>query len=149
MRLAVWYLHYITAFQLPSSTSGHTLNGTSSSRLMLCPSAVVALSSARNVRCTRSPSTLAFSDSMRGGVLSTSKRGLVASPVKVSSEECDGASVATTAIAPMQDILGLGSEARMNLPGTSSGNWEWRMKPGAAASEIALKLRELVELYDR
>ena len=58
-------------------------------------------------------------------------------------------SVATTAIAPMQDILGLGSEARMNLPGTSSGNWEWRMKPGAAASEIALKLRELVELYDR
>ncbi len=35
-----------------------------------------------------------------------------------------------TAIAPMQDILGLGSEARMNLPGAPSGNWKWRMKAG-------------------
>jgi 4-alpha-glucanotransferase len=58
-------------------------------------------------------------------------------------------SVANTAIAPMQDILGLGSEARMNLPGTSSGNWKWRMKPGTATSEMASKLREMVTLYDR
>ena len=41
-------------------------------------------------------------------------------------------SVANTAIAPMQDVLGLGSEARMNLPGTASGYWKWRMRPGAA-----------------
>ncbi|MGA7931570.1 MAG: 4-alpha-glucanotransferase [Candidatus Sulfotelmatobacter sp.] len=51
-------------------------------------------------------------------------------------------SVANTAIAPMQDILGLGSEARMNLPGTSSGNWKWRMKPGT-------KLKQMVTLYGR
>jgi len=58
-------------------------------------------------------------------------------------------SVSNTAIAPMQDILGLGNEARMNLPGTSSGNWKWRMKPGAATAEIASKLKEMVTLYDR
>ncbi|HEY6767856.1 MAG TPA: 4-alpha-glucanotransferase [Candidatus Sulfotelmatobacter sp.] len=58
-------------------------------------------------------------------------------------------SVANTAIAPMQDILGLGSGARMNLPGTSTGNWKWRMKRGAATNEIAARLREMVELYDR
>jgi len=59
------------------------------------------------------------------------------------------ASVANTAIAPMQDVLGLGSEARMNLPGMPSGYWKWRMKPGAASQEIAAKLREMVKLYDR
>ena len=59
------------------------------------------------------------------------------------------ASVANTAIAPMQDILGLGSEARMNLPGVSSGYWKWRMKPGAASHEIAARLKEMVILYDR
>jgi len=58
-------------------------------------------------------------------------------------------SVANTAIAPMQDILGLGSEARMNLPGVPSGYWKWRMKPGAASDAIAARLREMVQLYDR
>jgi len=58
-------------------------------------------------------------------------------------------SIANTVMAPMQDILGLGSQARMNLPGTSSGNWKWRMKPGAATHEIAARLREMVSLYDR
>ena len=41
------------------------------------------------------------------------------------------ASVADIAIVPLQDVLGLGSEARMNLPGTVSGNWKWRYKPDA------------------
>ena len=41
------------------------------------------------------------------------------------------ASVADVAIVPLQDVLGLGSEARMNLPGTVSGNWKWRYRPGA------------------
>ncbi|HWR17272.1 MAG TPA: 4-alpha-glucanotransferase [Terriglobales bacterium] len=59
------------------------------------------------------------------------------------------ASVANTAIVPMQDLLGLGNEARMNLPGTSSGNWRWRMKPGALTKELAIRLRELVTLYER
>ena len=58
-------------------------------------------------------------------------------------------SVANTAMVPMQDILGLGSQARMNLPGTSSGNWKWRMRPGAATDEIATRLKEMVSLYDR
>jgi len=58
-------------------------------------------------------------------------------------------SVANTAIAPMQDILGLGSEARMNLPGVASGYWKWRMKPGAASDQIAARLKELAMLYDR
>lgn len=59
------------------------------------------------------------------------------------------ASVANTAIAPMQDVLGLGSGARMNLPGMPSGYWKWRMQPGAATPEIAAHLKELVRLYDR
>ena len=37
------------------------------------------------------------------------------------------ASVADLAIAPLQDVLDLGTEARMNLPGTAEGNWKWRM----------------------
>jgi 4-alpha-glucanotransferase len=58
-------------------------------------------------------------------------------------------SVAGTAIAPMQDVLGLGTEARMNLPGAPSGYWKWRMKPGAATGEIAARLNEMVTLFDR
>lgn len=58
-------------------------------------------------------------------------------------------SVANTAIQPMQDILGLGSDARMNLPGTSSGNWKWRMKPGAVTQDIATRLKEMATIYDR
>ena len=59
------------------------------------------------------------------------------------------ASVANTAIVPMQDALGLGSEARMNLPGMPSGYWRWRMKPEAASEEIAARLKKLATLFDR
>ena len=59
------------------------------------------------------------------------------------------ASVAEVAILPMQDVLGLGSAARMNLPGTVSGNWKWRYRPGALSSELSARLRSLVTLYDR
>jgi 4-alpha-glucanotransferase len=59
------------------------------------------------------------------------------------------ASVADTAIIPLQDVLGLGTEARMNLPGTSRGNWRWRFLPGVLSSELAKRLRELNEAYDR
>jgi 4-alpha-glucanotransferase len=58
-------------------------------------------------------------------------------------------SVADTAILPMQDVLGLGSEARMNLPGTSSGNWGWRMLPDALNPQLAERLRLLNRAYDR
>jgi 4-alpha-glucanotransferase len=59
------------------------------------------------------------------------------------------ASVADVAIVPLQDVLGLGSSARMNLPGTVSGNWKWRYRPGALTGELSERLRELVTLYDR
>lgn len=59
------------------------------------------------------------------------------------------ASVADTAIAPAQDLLGLGSVARMNLPATKTGNWSWRMARGALTPKIAKRLRELTELYGR
>jgi 4-alpha-glucanotransferase len=50
---------------------------------------------------------------------------------------------AALAIAPLQDVLGLGSEARMNLPGTNEGNWHWRFDPDALTEELAQRLREL------
>lgn len=58
-------------------------------------------------------------------------------------------SVADTAIVPMQDLLGLGSEARMNLPASDSGNWQWRISEGDAGPELAARLRKLTELYAR
>jgi 4-alpha-glucanotransferase len=59
------------------------------------------------------------------------------------------ASVADTALIPLQDVLGLGTEARMNQPATLSGNWRWRCRPGALDPQIAQRLRELTELYER
>jgi len=51
------------------------------------------------------------------------------------------ASPARVAIVPMQDVLGLGNEARMNLPGTSEGNWAWRLEEGQLTDERAARLR--------
>jgi 4-alpha-glucanotransferase len=45
--------------------------------------------------------------------------------------------------------LGLSSEARMNLPGTVSGNWKWRYQPSALTTEMSQRLRDLTLLYDR
>jgi 4-alpha-glucanotransferase len=59
------------------------------------------------------------------------------------------ASVAAVAIVPLQDVLGLGSEARMNLPGTVTGNWRWRYRPNVLTDEIRDRLRKLAILYDR
>jgi 4-alpha-glucanotransferase len=59
------------------------------------------------------------------------------------------ASVADTAIVPAQDLLGLGSEARMNRPGTLRGNWRWRLAPGQLTGEIAYRLAAMTEIYDR
>jgi 4-alpha-glucanotransferase len=44
---------------------------------------------------------------------------------------------ADTAVVPVQDVLGLGSEARMNKPGTPTGNWTWRLQPGALTADLA------------
>jgi 4-alpha-glucanotransferase len=59
------------------------------------------------------------------------------------------ASVADTVIVPAQDILGLGSRARMNLPATTSGNWAWRFPDGALTGEHAARLKKFSELYER
>jgi 4-alpha-glucanotransferase len=59
------------------------------------------------------------------------------------------ASVANTAIVPMQDLLGKGTEARMNLPASSSGNWFWRCREGDFSEKISQQLRELTEIYGR
>lgn len=59
------------------------------------------------------------------------------------------ASVADTAIAPLQDLLGLGTEGRMNLPASTQGNWHWRFKDGDITDHIESRLRELTETYGR
>jgi 4-alpha-glucanotransferase len=59
------------------------------------------------------------------------------------------ASVADLAIIPMQDLLGLGSEARMNLPGTTVNNWMWRMDHEQMSDELAKKMVHLTKLYGR
>ncbi len=59
------------------------------------------------------------------------------------------ASVADVAIAPLQDVLGLGSEARMNTPGRAEGNWSWRFSWDDVPAWIAPQLREMAELYGR
>lgn len=59
------------------------------------------------------------------------------------------ASVANTAIAPMQDLMKLGNEARMNRPSTASGNWQWRYTDAMLTDEIIRRLGELTVLYGR
>ena len=59
------------------------------------------------------------------------------------------ASVADLAVAPMQDVLGLGSDARMNTPGEGTGNWGWRMTGRQLAEAPADWLRTLTETYGR
>ena len=59
------------------------------------------------------------------------------------------ASVANTAVVPLQDLLGLGSRARMNLPASEHGNWQWRFSGGALTQKISSRLRELTVLYGR
>ena len=58
-------------------------------------------------------------------------------------------SVAGTAIVPMQDALGLGSEARMNTPASTENNWRWRMREDQLNPRLASKLREMNSIYGR
>ncbi len=59
------------------------------------------------------------------------------------------ASVAELAIVPAQDVLGLGTEARMNTPAVAEGNWAWRLEPGALDTAAARRLRSLAEVTGR
>jgi 4-alpha-glucanotransferase len=58
-------------------------------------------------------------------------------------------SPADLAIIPVQDLLGLSTEARMNLPGVATGNWEWRMTGGQLTPGILERLRKLTLATDR
>jgi 4-alpha-glucanotransferase len=56
---------------------------------------------------------------------------------------------ARLAIVPVQDVLGLGSEARINTPGTHEGNWSWRLSDGALSDELAERLRRVTTFARR
>jgi 4-alpha-glucanotransferase len=58
-------------------------------------------------------------------------------------------SVAQLAVIPVQDLLGLGSEARMNTPGTAVGNWSWKLSPGSLTPGLARECHLLNEIYGR
>jgi 4-alpha-glucanotransferase len=59
------------------------------------------------------------------------------------------ASVAIIAIAPFQDVLSQGSDARMNRPGVAEGNWRWRFRHDQFRTEVAGRLADLTVLYNR
>lgn len=58
-------------------------------------------------------------------------------------------SPAVAAILPLQDLLSLGSGARMNTPGVARGNWSWRVRADAFNPDVAARLRGLIDLYSR
>jgi 4-alpha-glucanotransferase len=59
------------------------------------------------------------------------------------------ASVARTAVVPLQDVLGLGSEGRFNRPASTTGNWTWRFLDGDLQPSHAERLAEMAALYGR
>lgn len=59
------------------------------------------------------------------------------------------ASVADTCVIPMQDYLGLGTEARINVPSTLGTNWKWRMLRGEFTEELAERIYDMTKLYNR
>jgi len=59
------------------------------------------------------------------------------------------ASVADRAIFPMQDLLGLGADARMNAPGKATGNWDWQMRPDVLGEDLIGRLRFYTSIYGR
>lgn len=58
-------------------------------------------------------------------------------------------SVADMAIVPMQDLLGLDSKARINIPSTTGGNWQWRATPEQIDNKLAKKLHKCMQMYAR
>jgi 4-alpha-glucanotransferase len=58
-------------------------------------------------------------------------------------------SAADTIVLPMQDLLNLGAEARMNQPATRKGNWEWRLNPEMLTLEVFKELGDMTEIFGR
>lgn len=75
--------------------------------------------------------------------------GASTEPVHRAAVRATWASVADLAVAPMQDVLGLGSASRMNTPGEGAGNWGWRMTAAQLAEAPAGWLRDLTQTYGR
>ncbi len=98
-------------------------------------------------------------DTVEGWISAISRKDLAFTKkflgVKRNSEICKEliraalASVADTAIIPLQDYLGLGSNARINTPSTLGGNWEWRVEKEAFTDELKGEMLELAQLYGR
>lgn len=98
-------------------------------------------------------------DTVNGWIPSISRKDLAFARkylnVRRNSDLCESlirtalGSVADTAVIPMQDYLGLGSEARINTPSTLGGNWEWRMERGACTEALSAHMLELAQLYGR
>lgn len=75
--------------------------------------------------------------------------GPVGEPINWALARMAYRSVADLAILPLQDVLGLGTEARMNTPGKLGGNWTWRFRKGAIPAKTRAKLREMALTYGR
>jgi 4-alpha-glucanotransferase len=58
-------------------------------------------------------------------------------------------SVSNLAIFPVQDILGLNRQARMNIPGKATGNWQWRLEENALTKKLAAKLSHETKTFNR
>ncbi len=58
-------------------------------------------------------------------------------------------SVAQLAVVPMQDLLGLGSQARLNTPGTVAGNWSWRLPDDSLTPQLAQRFAQLNRVFGR
>jgi 4-alpha-glucanotransferase len=85
-------------------------------------------------RPDENPAELAMAIEQLGSTAETFAWDLIAAVVE---------SVADTAIIPVQDLLGLGTEARMNEPGTTVDNWTWRLRPGQLDSDIVERMARL------
>jgi 4-alpha-glucanotransferase len=75
--------------------------------------------------------------------------GLADKPVHWAFIRAAQTSLASLCVIPLQDVLGLGSEARMNTPSEDQGNWRWRYQPGVLTPALAEKLAKLSEVADR
>ncbi len=58
-------------------------------------------------------------------------------------------SVARMSVIPLQDLLGLGNKARMNMPGTTQGNWKWRFKKSDMTNSLARRIAKMTKVYGR
>ena len=95
-------------------------------------------------------------DSTRGASAVAAEREIARRYLDVDGREIHWAmirallgSVADVAIVPLQDVLGLGSEARMNMPSRADGNWRWRYEAGSLTGESAARLGDLTTLFGR